>query len=280
MDKNNITFVIFTFNEEARIENVIKNFKNFGKILIADNKSTDRTIEIANQYGCDVYIRQKHYNYVENQELVDLLYKEISTDWIYWGFADEMLELDALKKISEIISENKYDIINVDRKNYYYGDFCYDVYTSRTNKIFKKGALDFTENQIHGHGKATVPYEKIHILDDKYFVHHFISNNASSYLNVLNRYSDSEEILPNAKYSYTFFYSILFFAKHLVLNFFCKKGKKTGYSAIALIQLMIFYNIFKIMKIYEKHKGLNPRTIEDKNNFARKSIIESIENYG
>ena len=104
MDKSNITFVIFTFNEEARIENVIKNFKNFGKILIADNKSTDRTVEIANQYGCDVYTRQKHYNYVENQELVDLLYKEISTDWIYWGFADEMLELDALKKISEIIA--------------------------------------------------------------------------------------------------------------------------------------------------------------------------------
>ena len=46
------------------------------------------------------------------------------------------------------------------------------------------------------------------------------------------------------------------------------------------MKIHIFYNIFKIMKIYEKHKGLNPRTIEDKNNFARKSIIESIENYG
>lgn len=277
MYNSNITFVIFTFNEESRIENVIKNFKSFGKILIADNKSSDRTIEIAKQYGCDIYIRQNHYDFVENQELVDLLYPEISTDWLYWGFADEMLESKTLCKISEIINGNQYDIINIDRKNYFYGDFCYDIYSSRTNKIFKKGTVDFKDNKIHGFGKPTVPNERILMLDDKYYVHHFISNNAASYLNVINRYTDSEENLQHKTYR-SVFYSILLFLKNMIVNYFFKKGYKVGFSALTLIELMIFYSLIKRIKIYEKLIGLTPITIEEKNNNARDTILKTINN--
>lgn len=272
----NITFVIFTFNEEARIENVIKNFKDFGKVLIADNKSTDRTIEIANQYSCDIFTRQKEYVFVENQELVDSLYKVISTDWIYWGFADEMLENKTLLEIIKIINEDNYDIINIDRKNYFYGDFCYDLYNSRTNKIFKKNSIDFRENKIHGFGKPNVSNEKILILNDKYFVHHFISNNVASYLNVINRYTESETGTLS-KYYNSIFYSIFLFCKSLWINYFFKRGYKTGFSAIALAELMFFYNMVKKMKIHEELNGLTPGKIEEKNNIIRKSIIHNLK---
>ena len=271
-----ITFVIFTFNEESRIEAVIKNFISFGKILIADNKSTDRTIEIAKQYGCDIYLREKHYDFVENQELVDSLYPEISTDWLYWGFADEMLESKTINKILDIIRANQFDIINIDRKNYFYGDFCYDIYSSRTNKIFKKGTIDFKDNKIHGFGKSTVSNERICMLDDKYFVHHFISNNAASYLNVINRYTESEESIIHKKYD-SIWYSILLFLKNILVNYFFKKGYKTGFSAIVLIELMIFYSIIKNIKMHEKLKELTPISIEEKNNIHRKSIIDNLK---
>lgn len=272
---NNITFVIFTFNEEARIENVIKNFKDFGKILIADNKSTDNTVAIAKSYGCDVYTREKHYVFVENQELVDLLYPKITTDWIYWGFADEMLEKKALLKIAEIIKEDRFDIINIDRKNYFYGDFCYDLYNSRTNKIFKKGSVDFTDNVIHGFGKPVVDNKKILIVDDEFFVHHFISNTASSYLNVINRYTDCEVNFSTQKNT-SILYLILFFLKNVFTNYFFKKGYKAGFSGLVLLELMLFYTLVKNMKVYEYRNGLNPITIEKNNNDKRNSILSGL----
>ncbi|OAQ38796.1 hypothetical protein A5893_12160 [Pedobacter psychrophilus] len=54
-----ITFVIFTYNEEDRIERVIKNLKNYGKVLLADNNSTDKTHEIAHKYDCEIFLRKK-----------------------------------------------------------------------------------------------------------------------------------------------------------------------------------------------------------------------------
>lgn len=272
----NITFVIFTFNEEARIENVIKNFIDFGKILIADNKSTDRTIEIAKNYGCDIFIREKHYDFVENQELTDSLYSVITTDWLYYGFADEMLEKSTLLEIGKIIDEDKFDIINIDRKNYFYGDFCYDLFNSRTNKIFKKHKIDFTHNKIHGFGTPSVSNDKIFVLNDKYFVHHFISNNAASYLNVINRYTDNE-IGTLSKYHNSVFYSILFFFKNIFINYFFRKGYKSGFSGIVLIELTIFYSIIKKIKIYEKLEGISPSNIEEKNNKIRKLIINNLK---
>ena len=54
MHKNNITFVIFTYNEEKRIEYPIRNFINYGNVIIIDNFSTDKTKEIAEKLWAKV----------------------------------------------------------------------------------------------------------------------------------------------------------------------------------------------------------------------------------
>lgn len=270
-----ITFVIFTFNEADRIERVIKNFKNYGRILIADNNSTDSTQDIARQYGCEIFLRKEEYEFVENQKLVDQLYEVVSTEWIYWGFADEMLETQTLEEISRIISTNRFDIISLDRKNYFYGEFCHNLYHARVNKLFKKHAINFTDNVIHGMGKPNVEENKIHHLDEKYFIHHFISNTAASYLNVINRYTESElQFAYSVKTSFMSF--ILLFLKILIKDLFRSKAYRSGFSSVALTELMIFYALVKNMKHYERSNNLSQRTIEAKNNLQRDIIIEGI----
>lgn len=273
--QNNITFIIFTYNEEKRIERVIRNFRHYGTVLLADNKSTDRTAEIARSYGCEVFIREQNYEFVENQHLADLLYKEVKTDWIYWGFADEMLEKGTLEEIHKIIAADKHDIISIDRKNYYYGKFCYNLYHARTWKIFKKHAIDFSDNVIHGTGKPTVKEDRIYKLPDKYFVHHFISNTAVSYLRVINTYTDTE-----LKFKYTaktsVFYLVYLVVKGLVKNYFIDKGYKAGYAGLALAELFLFYALVKIMKHYEQSNNLTTPGIEATNDVHRDKILEGI----
>jgi glycosyltransferase involved in cell wall biosynthesis len=272
-----ITFVIFTYNEAERIERVIQNFQKFGKILLADNNSTDRTHEIAQKYGCKIFLRKEDYVFVENQKLVDQLYEVIDTEWLYWGFADEMLEYETLLEISRVIKLDNCDIISMDRKNYFYGNFCYDLYHARTFKIFKKGAIDFIGNKIHNMGKATVAEDRILNLADKYFIHHFISNTSSSYLNVINRYTESED-RTNSKLNTSFIYFILLSIKIVVIDLFRSKFYRSGYSSLALTQLMIFYTLIKNMKFFEREKNLNNQTIEERNNIYRDRIIKSFTN--
>ena len=257
-----ITFVVFTYNEEKRIENVIRNFINFGKVLIADDGSTDGTLEIARKYGCDIYIRENFgYGYVENQPLVDRLYELVDTEWIYWAFADEMLALDTIQEIMKIVKEDKYEIINIDRKNYFMGRFCYNMFHSRTNKCFKKRAIDFSNNEIHGFGKAVVATDKIYTLPDKYYVHHFISNNVSSYINVINRYTE-EENGRGYKSSFVFLIScILLLFRFLIKHYLLGKGYKAGIVGVSFLFLMYIYHIVNLMKSVE---GLNLLNVDDR----------------
>ena len=273
MNKN-ITFIIFTYNEESRIERVIKNLHGHGTILIADNKSTDNTIAIAKSYGCDIYIREKTCVYVETSEMMAALKKEVTTDWIYWGFADEMLELKTLDKINELISQETIDVISIDRKNYYWGRFCHEAYASRTNKIFKVDAINFDNNKIHGFGKVSSDSIRVYDLPSDFYVHHFISNNIERYLNTINRYTNIEA--EQTRMSTSIFSilgrSILSSIKQYVV----KGAYKAGSAGIALVCIQTFYTIINALKMLELENSLVGGEIERLNNQKRDDILSDI----
>ncbi|WP_417762083.1 glycosyltransferase [Shewanella sp.] len=270
-----ITFVIFTYNEEKRIERVIKNLCQFGQVLIADNKSTDRTVEIAEKYGCKIYVRPESCTYVESQQMMDALASVIDTPWLYWGFADEMLDLATLIKINEVIESGEYDAISIDRKNYFWGQFCYDAYSARTNKIFKVGALDFSDNKIHGFGKLSSPDLKIFQLPDIYFVHHFISNTIESYLNTINRYTNVEAGY-NVKSRNRILSILRSFTEGYVRQYFINRGYRAGTAGLALVSIQIMYSIVKTLKTDERKLELTSVEIEKCNDVHRDRIISNL----
>jgi glycosyltransferase involved in cell wall biosynthesis len=268
-----LTFVVFTFNEEKRIERVIKNFMKFGSILIVDNESTDSTLDIAKEYNCEVLVN-KNMGWVEDEVTTSRVKKVVKTEWIYWAFADEMIDFSTVEAIYSAINTGKYDVINISRKNYYYGHFCFDAFADRMNRIFKKEAIDFTGNKIHGFGTVTVEKEKILYLPDSHFVHHFISNTAESYLNVINRYTsidaDSDKKFRGVSRM------MLGAAKIFLVNIIIRGGYKSMPSAFFLVLNMIYYSWVANMKAYEKMNNLGRSEIEEKNNRYRDSILNTL----
>jgi len=275
---SSITFVIFTYNEERRLPWVIKNFKNWGKILVVDNFSEDRTVEIAKEYGCDV-LMNKNQGWVEDEITTARVKETVQTEWIYWGFADEMLSVESMKAIMRAVESEKYDIVNVARKNYYYGKFCYDVSPDRLNRIFKKNAIDFSGNVIHGFGKSAVSENRICYLDKhKYYVHHLNSYYAKSYLRTTDRYSDiqadsiaSKQDSPSVAREIV----VLFLrtVKIFVQNYFMRGGWRAGSAGVYLILEMLMYQWLLAMKVHEKRRRLLPQEIEALNDEARSKIL-------
>ena len=267
-----ITFVVFVYNEEKRIERVIRNFISYGKILFVDCFSEDRTVEIANSYGCDVLKHQNH-GYTEDAVTARLVKATVTTPWIYWGYCDEMADAATLHAILAAVKSGKYDIVNIARKNYYYGEFCYDVSADRMNRIFKKDSIDFTGNKIHFFGKVA-PGARIKKLPLKYFIRHFNAYMAKTYIHAIDRYTDTQSAEGGP--TPTVLRLLLSTGKLIIVNTL-RGGYKGRRTPVFLIVQAIYYRWLNAMKVYERNNGLDRDAIELKNDVFRDDILRSLK---
>ena len=269
-----ITFVVFTFNEQARIERVLRNLSGYGHVLVVDNHSTDGTRAICEKYNVEV-LSHKNPGWVEDENTVALIKNTVRTPWIYWGFADEMLDEKSLAAIIEAVNTEKYRIISIARKNYYYGKFCHDAYADRLNRVFQKDALDFSGNKIHSFGRTTVSEDKICYLDEKkYYVRHFISNTAKIYLGTIDRYTDIQ-CEPAADSGGLMLFARM--AKNFMKNYLIGGAYKAGRPGLFLVLQMMYYQCLLVMKSNEKKNQLDVLKIEEINNVERDKILQAIK---
>ena len=82
--KSNITFIIFAYNEEKRIEYPMKCFLPYGEVIVSDDSSTDNTVKIAKRLGAIVIKRKSPRGVlVENQEEINFILSHVATDWVF-----------------------------------------------------------------------------------------------------------------------------------------------------------------------------------------------------
>lgn len=268
-----ITFVIFTFNEEVRIERAVRNLVGAGRVLVVDNHSVDSTREIAERHGATV-LMHRNPGWVEDEHTVSVVKAAVRTPWIYWGFADEMLDQVTLDAVVEAVDAGTCDIVGIVRKNYYYGAFCHDAASGPTNRAFRKEAIDFTGNQIHHFGKPAVPESRILLLDDKrHFVHHFISNTAKTYLRSMDGYTDIESRRDRPLGAGR---TLMRMLKTFVNNYVLRKGYKAGLPGLYMVIQSVYYEALVNMKRYETAHQLSFDTIEVANNQARDRILAEL----
>lgn len=91
-----LAVIILTYNEEANIAQALASVVGWAKeIFILDSLSTDRTLEIARQYGCHI-AQNKFENYAKQRNHA-LEHLPIRSEWVLFLDADEWLP-DALKQ--------------------------------------------------------------------------------------------------------------------------------------------------------------------------------------
>jgi len=98
-----LAVIILTYNEEPNLAQALKSVSGWAnETFILDSHSTDRTLEIARQYGCHIALN-KFENYARQRNYaLDRL--PIQSEWIFFMDADEWVP-DALKlEISTLIA--------------------------------------------------------------------------------------------------------------------------------------------------------------------------------
>jgi len=276
--KNNITFIIFAFNEAARIHYPIKCYLPYGDVLIVDNFSTDGTAEIAKSLGARVF----QFNNSPNQgipeckEEAEVVLKQVNTEWIFWGFADEMIPKSCLEKYQSIAnSHDQIEMVVQKHKTMLYKSEWEFLPAYCVTKFFKVGSIEFLPfgEFIHGIGPHASHIGKNNILFlppiDEFSVFHFSVYNTEKILSNHNKYSTIHSRIVNKNFLELriILEPILTFLVILFLHGSIRKGV-IGF--IVAVQYS-FYTFQVLAKAYEIKHGITLEGIE--NNFKNKKIF-------
>src|SRR3989344_6175570 len=253
MAQSSITFVLFSFNEEKRIEYTVRNLIKYGEVLILDDGSTDKTKEIAENLGAKVVRRPANpLYYTETQAMLDFAKSHISTPWIYWSYVDNLLPKTLLEKMAEISRQGKIKIVHIPIFTYLWGETKYEVIRAAYANFFHRDYVDFRGNRMHGLGKflgkdgeiLELPWKK------EYAIRHFslydLNKFVSGHLNYAQR--EAEE-----KYKEGRRFSVLFMLGSPLKYFwlFYKRGWRLGVKGLYIALLYSYFRLMVAVKLYE-----------------------------
>ncbi len=191
--KSQFSFIILTYNEEIHLPRLLKSLKGLPcDLFVVDSGSTDRTLEIAQEYGATI----AHHDFENHPKQWHFALNNFSikTPWIIGLDADQIIlpELyEKLKTFSDEAIDPNVNGIYFNRKNYFKGRWLkYGGYFPRyLLKMFRTGVgySDLNENMDH---RFVVPGKKI-IWKDGYLKEENLKENEISFwISKHNRYSD------------------------------------------------------------------------------------------
>ena len=190
-----LTFLCGVYNEEARIEGVLRHATQWADEIVVINKSsTDRTPELARQFP---RVRVVDVPFLPaGNDPVEYYLSFASNDWVFIGTASEIPTRKLVKAVRDLLAlrGSTLDVINVPRKMYSMGvvsqespwsvsyyPFCVNRKTAVISDRIHKGFGPSAPGRL-----ATIPYS------EDVCVHHLTHVTAKAYVNSMAQYFEAE----------------------------------------------------------------------------------------
>jgi glycosyltransferase involved in cell wall biosynthesis len=109
-----ISLCMIVKNEEANLPKCLGSVKDFvDEIIVLDTGSTDKTPQVAEQFGAKVYYSEwkNNFSIARNEAL-----KYVTGDWILVLDADESLTPEIIPSLKAVIQKEEYIVINLVRE--------------------------------------------------------------------------------------------------------------------------------------------------------------------
>jgi len=244
-----ISVYVIAFNEEEKIRDCLNTVLWADEIILVDSFSTDNTQKIAKSMGAKVVnVEFKGFGKLRNEAI-----SHCNGDWILSIDSDERCTQEVFNEINSIISNPKYDIYKIPRRNYFMGKWIkysgwYPNY--RQPQLFKKDSLYYDEKPVH-EGFISKSKKPIGILKNSIWQVPF--KNIDELIHKSNKYSSLgvsklEQKKIKSSISLAFLHGLWAFFKHYIF----KLGILDG-GAGFIIALGNFEGTFyRYLKLYEK----------------------------
>lgn len=274
--KKNISFILFAYNEEKRIAYAIKNLINFGDVFVLDGGSTDSTRKISEDLGAVFVSRPENKQpFMETEENFEFIKKIIKTDWIYWGYVDNILPKTLLEKLGEISQQGKFKYVNIPIYTYLWGNTKHYAHKGYSPFFYHKDFITFKKNHIHGLGKFTGEPDQVLFLENKedYAIKHFSTYTINKFIPGHLRYAETEaaqKFERGEKFS-------LFKMLGAMIRYMYIYGKysyKNGVLGIIITLNYAFYRLLTYSKLYELEHSITIDSVEKNYSIAKENMLQ------
>lgn len=153
-----LTVLVPCKNEERNIRDCLRSVRDIAdELLVADSGSTDRTMEIAREFGARIIQRE----YVNSADFKNWAIPQAAHNWVMVVDADERVTPGLAREVRRVLDEGpRYDAYRVGRIGYFFGHRIRHCGWGRETliRLFKRELRYETK---HVHADVVVPSGKI-----------------------------------------------------------------------------------------------------------------------
>lgn len=252
-----ISVIILTKNEEKNILDCLESISWADEIIIIDDNSEDRTLDVVRQLSLvkKIKIYKKSLeNDFSNQRNYAL--SKATKEWVLFLDADERVSNDLREELNTLIvnekNEHKYDGFYIKRKDILWG------------KMLKHGEIGNIKLLRLARKKAGVWYGKVHeewqvegkISDLENYLIHYPHQTVSEFLKEINFYTSIRaRELYEKKVQVSLLDIIIYPKAKFILNYFIRLGFLDGIEGFIFAIFMSFHSFMvrgKLWLIWQK----------------------------
>lgn len=146
-----LSIIVLTKNEEDRIRACLESVKWADEIIIVDNGSEDKTLEIARRYTDKIFsFTDLDFSFLRNKGM-----EKVSRDWVLYLDADERVVRNLREEIEEFIKLDQFSALAISRKNIIFGKSVQygSFWPDWVIRLLKKSDFDSWIGKVHEYPK-------------------------------------------------------------------------------------------------------------------------------
>jgi len=115
--KATVSACLIVKNEEDLLDGCLTSIRDWvDEIILVDTGSTDRTVEIAENYGAKIFHQEWEGNFSKHR---NYSIEQASSDWIFIIDADERIFEEDVPAIMGLLNQEEYPLLSINVLNYY-----------------------------------------------------------------------------------------------------------------------------------------------------------------
>ena len=244
---NAISIVLITKNSENSLKSCLESLKKFNDVIIYDNGSNDKTVQIAKSFANVTVHEGEFFGFGKTKAHAVSLAKH---DWVFSLDSDETVSPELVDELLTM-PLNDSQLYYVRRDNFYNGRHikCCGWYPENIVRLFNKTKTNFDDSAVH---------EKIEVKNLKsdylqFPINHYSFHSVADFLVKIQSYSEIYANEHKGKRSSSILKAILRGKSMFIKSYIIKGGWKCGFEGFVISFFAGLGTTVKYLKLREKN---------------------------
>jgi glycosyltransferase involved in cell wall biosynthesis len=254
-----VSAIVVCFNEEQNIGPCLESLNWCDEIVVVDSFSTDRTVEIAQQYT-DRVIQREWAGYRDQKAFA---HSQATKDWVLLIDSDERVTPELRDEIRQALTRygGAYAGFSLSRLVFYLRRWWWrgGWYPDYDVRLFKRDRATWGGSDPHEKIFVDGPIRRL-----RYPLHHFSYRNIEDHIQRINRFTSiSSRELRNEQQRWGLLDALLRPAFRFFRSYILKRGFMEGFAGFHVAVTAAMYVFLKYAKLWELE-------LEEKDDVGRK----------